>query len=319
MFRVQTHMQRLLIGGCDRSGTTLLGAMLGAGSGVQCLPETRFLGPLAQRYAGADAVPVAEAVQFVRAHPRYGLWGPDALAGAEAELPAALPFPEFVDALVGVYARGQQRTGDHTWIDHTPANAWRCSQLFRALPGSRMVHLVRDGRAVAASVLPLDWGPNTADAAGRWWMERVRAGLASEALWGPDRVLRAHYEALLADPAVELQRICAFAGLDYDPAMLRGDGFRPASYHEAQHQLVGAPPDPQRAEAWRTQLPARAVEDLEAAAGPLLVDLGYSLVHDGRARSPDRARRWQLRAREAFAAHVVNRYRNRRRRRTLSR
>jgi hypothetical protein len=318
VLRARDSMRRILIGGCDRSGTTLLGAMLGAAPGVLCLPETRFLAPLAQRYqARQDAVPVKEAVAFVRSHPRYGLWGRDPLAGVDSELPAVLPLPELVDALACTYARVAGRSGDTAWIDHTPANAWRCSVLFRTLPDSRMVHLVRDARAVSASVLPLDWGPNTALVAGRWWVDRVRSGLASEAIWGPERVLRSRYEDLLSDPQGELERVCAFLGLDYDPAMLRGDGFRPPRYSEAQHELVGAPPDPKRAEAWRTALADRAVADVEVAAGPLLEDLGYPLVHGSRSRPPRIGRRLWLRADEAAKAHVMNRFRIRKRRRSL--
>lgn len=81
----------------------------------------------------------------------------------------------------------------------------------------RVVHLVRDARAVACS-----YARRYANFAGgmRIWM--VTAGLAP---WFRHRVGRSlwlvvRYEDLVAQPARTLERVARLAGLDFDPAML---------------------------------------------------------------------------------------------------
>jgi hypothetical protein len=135
--------------------------------------------------------------------------------------------------------------------------------------------LVRDGRGVAASVLPLDWGPNDVLRAADYWMARCAVGLAAELQLGPDRVMRVRYEDLLANPEKTLRGIATFAGLDYEPAMARGTGHWPNRYNERQHRLVGQPPDQSRAESWQQSLTPRQIEIFESAAGEFLETLGY--------------------------------------------
>ena len=51
------------------------------------------------------------------------------------------------------------------------------------------------------------------------WATEVRDARALGGRVG-ERYLELRYEALVADPAAELERVCAFAGLVYDDAML---------------------------------------------------------------------------------------------------
>ena len=53
--------------------------------------------------------------------------------------------------------------------------------------------LIRNGRAVAASVLPFDWRPNTILKTARFWKDSVNYGLDAETFI-PQRVYRVRYE-----------------------------------------------------------------------------------------------------------------------------
>jgi hypothetical protein len=291
----------ILIGGCSRSGTTLLGSMLGAHPACLCVPESQFKTEVLPYLSGpVSEVAAQELWDAIRASRRYRIW--DLALGANA-LPgggAGLSYAELLEWIVREYGRSAGKEGWRTWVDHTPDNAEFAAHLFAHFPDAKLVHLVRDGRAVTASVLPLDWGPNTTIKSVHWWIEKLAFGLAAEARW-PERVTRVRYEDLLRDPEAELRRICAFAGIAYDPAVLEATGFRVPAYTAGQHQLVGSRIDSGRAEAWRQKLRPRQIEGFEAVARDVLTYLGYEPVHGLLARRlhrsenrrEERAQLWQ--------------------------
>ena len=60
--------------------------------------------------------------------------------------------------------------------DSTPVNIMQSDLIFRLLPESKFIHVVRDGRDVAASVVQEKWGPNEHFAALNWWANRIKTG-----------------------------------------------------------------------------------------------------------------------------------------------
>ncbi|MCP4426063.1 MAG: sulfotransferase, partial [Chloroflexi bacterium] len=224
--------QRVFIGGCSRSGTTLLGAMLGSHSECICSPESHFKVDVLRSVAKgliADANWQAM-LQLTQKHWRFKVW--------ELELPplevpagdAAPSYAQILDWIVTQYARQQNQPSARIWVDHTPENISYAHSLLNLYPGAKFVHIVRDGRAVAASILPLDWGPNSIIKAARWWMRLTSFGLAAEAALGPERVMRVKYEELVLEPEKMMRALSDFLALDFQPAMLETTGFNPPSY-----------------------------------------------------------------------------------------
>jgi hypothetical protein len=162
-------------------------------------------------------------------------------------------------------------------------------------PDARFIHLVRDGRGVAASLLPLDWGPNNIVQAAEFWMARCAFGLAAELELGPERVLRIRYEDVLGDPETTLRRIATFAGMEYETAMAAGTGHQPTRYNERQHRLVGRAPDRSRVDRWQQALSPRQIEIFEAETGEFLNTLGYQPRYGIRARPARRDEVFRMR------------------------
>jgi len=311
-------MQPIFIGGCERSGTTLLGGMLGSHREYLCVPEMLFKFDICRLAADdGDARVDAPAVLHTLARrSKFRLWE---LAGDLATVPhERLTARELVEWLVKAYGNRLGRATPRFWVDHTPRNIRYARTLFDLCPDARMVHLVRDGRAVAASILPLDWGPNSIGEAARFWAERLAYGFAAEARW-PGQVVRVRYEDLIEDPLATLQRLCAAWAIPFDPVMCRGNGFRVPHYTAAQHALVGQTPDPARGTDWQRQLTRRQIEIFESTTTDMLALLGYAPIFGLRARKASRRESLGAGLQELTRAEVVNRYRKwRRKRRTIA-
>lgn len=279
-------LRPLFIGGCERSGTTMLGAMVGAHSLCVCVPESQFVEHLLTHQGfDPEAVEPRKTLAAIVTHKRYQLlWDLPLDPGAVDPAELGTTYAEVLSWLVRAYGRHRGKSAPLLWVDHTPSNFKRGLTLLRMFPDARFVHLVRDGRGVAASLLPLDWGPNDVLSAAQFWMARCAAGLAAELQLGPERVLRVRYEDLLLSSEPTLRRIAGFAGLSYEPVMAQGVGPGPSRYNERQHRLVGQPPDQSRVHSWSRNLTPRQIEIFESEAGELLETLGYQPSYGIRAR-----------------------------------
>jgi hypothetical protein len=156
-------------------------------------------------------------------------------------------------------------------------------------PQSRFVHLIRDGRDVALSLMNWPkvrnktpgkfptWKEDPVTTASFWWELNVRRAREAGGLLGPELYHEMRYESLVAHPEQECAALCDFLGLKYEEAMLH--------YHEAYGkagagQVAGRERQPITTglRNWRTQMLAHDVEHFEAAAGALLGELGYPLL-----------------------------------------
>lgn len=87
--------------------------------------------------------------------------------------------------------------------------------LAELFPEAKFIHMVRDGRAVAASVQSLQWThvPQTSDGLASWWESRVQH-MTSWGLLNSKRVKHVRYEDLVAHPHLTLSEILRF--LEHD-------------------------------------------------------------------------------------------------------
>lgn len=197
----------LFIGGAWDSGIGALQPMLDAHHRIQAGPEVKL-------------VPIICSLR----NEWWSDMGPDLEAAGvgEAELDAAVR--AFVHQLSGgtIYK-------DRRIVESTPHNLLHMNMLARIFPRARFVHVVRDGRDVAASLLQRDWmDPKTREkvwccqdvaAAARYWSHVVNA-IREQAELIPGRYLEVRYEDVVNQPEFVLRHIAAFMGEVWDPAML---------------------------------------------------------------------------------------------------
>jgi hypothetical protein len=146
-------------------------------------------------------------------------------------------------------------------------------------PGSRFVHLVRDGRDVAASAKRSVFNHFHPYYVARLWGLQQRLAAALSARLGPEEFMTLRYEDLLADPERAVRRVCAFLGGDYSPGMLNyfedGDA-RGLAGLSGSWKNCGKPILRGNSGKYRSALSQEEVRIFETAAGTELERYGYA-------------------------------------------
>lgn len=258
--------------GCPRSGTTLLRLMVDGHSNLAVPPESHFVVPLAyprrlrpllRPVVVEDILPYLSARDWEVDH--------DEVRSAVARA-APLSYAELVSAVFGAYAaaQGKPRWGDKTprYVDHLPTIA----ELF---PNARFIHLIRDGREVAASLAERRWGPQSAVLGAFVWRRAIRRARAAGRMLG-GRYMELRYEGLVTDTEAQLRRICEFLGEDYEAGMLayasRDPADRAAKSTGFRH--LTSPPIAGLRD-WTAGLTSLERRGVEAVCRDVLVELGY--------------------------------------------
>lgn len=123
-------------------------------------------------------------------------------------------FRKFVDSQLAKRNRSR-------WIDTTPPNLMRSSEIVSLLPGAKFIHMIRDGRDVACSVVREKWGPSEHFEALEWWRERLLK-VINESKKNPEMILHVWLEDLIHfDREGSFNRILTFSNLSETPAMRR--------------------------------------------------------------------------------------------------
>ena len=257
----------IVLGGCGRSGTTILRMMLDSHRRICCGPESSLF-----RRRAVDTRWLADRFGFDPAEVR-------ALFDAAASRPA------FIEGFAALCMR---KAGKARWAEKTPRNISRIAEIFRCFPQARFVHVLRDGRDVACSLrthprhrvvdgklVPTGVHRPIAGCARRW----VRDIESSRRWWGDPRFLTVRYEDLVLDPRPVLERVTALVGEGWDEAMLAhaaaDSPFRDATRFAQNPEALGAV-NASSLGRWQRDLDARDRRIFKRIAGPLLIELGYA-------------------------------------------
>ena len=279
--------------GAHRSGTTLLRYMLSSHPRLYLPPESEFIPALfgqspTRTFTRPESRRILRKIfrlRFVREWRGAPADIDDLVPEGETVTPARL-----VNALFTAYA---EQHGAQRWGDKTPTYTSHVDLLHCIFPGAKFIHLIRDGRDVALSVLDT-WGQRAhVDLlfAAHTWKRRVTEARRSADQLRPELFLDLRYEDLVVDPEPPLHRICHFLGEDFHPNMLRFDLTAEESIQEGGfHDAVRKSLTSNRVERWRREMSPSDLRVFEAVAGPNLTDLGYEVVGHGPPSASERIR-----------------------------
>lgn len=173
----------------------------------------------------------------------------------------------------------QQQQRVARWAETTPVHATHMPEIKATIPDALFVHVVRDGRDVAVSMMKQQWVrplPMDRDsperAAGAFWSWVVETGARHGSALGND-YLRVSYEDLVAHPQRELDRVGDFIAqrLDYEQILSAGVGSvsRPNTSFPGQTASFHG--------RWKSELDPLRADELEALLAPTLKRQGYAL------------------------------------------
>jgi hypothetical protein len=276
----EVHAPAPFVVGTGRCGTTLLRVMLDAHPLLAIPPETKFFcdAALGAKQLQDSSCAVLAAVTGSRNWDKFRV---DEETLAE-QIAAIQPF-DTGEALRTFYRLYAERFDKPRWGDKTPGYLAWMQRIQALLPEAHFIHLVRDGRDVALSVLRLmDRSSSgrrpTVEHGAQWWVDQLKRGRRQAA--GIKHYLEIRYEDLVTEPELTLQHVCEFIDLPWDPVMLRsheGASQRLAADGEKIPELrrLSRPPNTDRVGRWREEMTAEELARVERIAGPLLQKHGY--------------------------------------------
>jgi len=257
----------MFIGGAPPSGLTLLRALLDAHPAIACGPDLGAIPAIARQWSD-----IARTL------------------GENLTQHHALPAPALRDSYAGLIhdlLEPLRIASGKRWIaEKTNANALVFDELHALFPHAPLVHVVRDGRDVAASLLRTGWQ----DASGApaaynhdpvygatLWAKMASAGRAAGQRCG-GAYIELRYEALVTQPKAALAPLLERLGEKWDPAVAR--------FHQRAIELLGTeatsakrlrqPLGATSVGRWRRDLTTAQQQAVTAAVGGTLEAFGYA-------------------------------------------
>ena len=259
----------IFIGGCGRSGTTLLRELVSRHSRIACGPESHILSGLVslKRLSGGWQLDRNEVQQL---------------------FDTSSSIVRFAEAFFRNYAERQAKP---RWADKSPGNVRYIHRLLSRFPNAQFVHIIRDGRDVVCSlrhhprerivdgVVVQRGVVNPIDKCARRWAADVACGLPFR---GHPRYTEVRYEELVREPEATLQKLCSFLGEPFEAQMLQAgtDREREAEPGRWLNNANASAEVAQRSIGrWQKDLAPDERQTVVRIAGELLVTLGYTRDH----------------------------------------
>jgi hypothetical protein len=266
------------ITGPGRSGTTLLRAILDARPDVRIPGETHFY--TTYRIENLARFHFLTRGNYLKAVRRYPAWRHvcyEQLDWARfTEIAQAMP-AERASILRAYLQACAEAAGATRLGEKTPGHIRTLGRIWRDFPEARVIHVMRDPRAVAASYLGHDlyarvFGADVTRAALKW----LEAARIHRRVQADPRYMLLRYEDLVAAPEASLARVQDFLGMTPDPDLLtRYEKARLVLPDNPNHQNINRPLTSAGLDSWRRKLPATDQALIDAFAGPYLPDFGY--------------------------------------------
>lgn len=259
----------VIIVGAPRSGTTWLHRMIAEHQQVAAVePEltwfSRYLAPALANF------------EREKQHMDKGDW--------QQGLPVLFTPEEMMHGLrelTGVVYERVLRTrpGATHILDKHPNYANHMDAIARVLPDARFIHIIRDGRDVAASMISAarreHFGAGEAAGAAADWDRFTRNAMRAGTALGPQRYMEVRYEELMRDDGTLLGGIFRFMDLPLQDGQAKGiverNAFGRKSFSAAD---PGRQAHPERT--WRDRLNLHERHQFDRVAGRLLQELGYA-------------------------------------------
>jgi hypothetical protein len=181
-----------------------------------------------------------------------------------------------------------RKAGKKLVTDQTPMSILHVKAILEEFPNAKVIQLLRDPRAVVLSQknrwrqrklgareTPLknalrvyaNYHPFTAT---KLWISAYKKG---KAVASNPRYMCVHFEELVEAPRLQLEKVCRFLGIQFDPVMLDVPQVGSSNF-EHREDTIGI--SPAVIDAWRTRLSGAELWICEAVASSSMREAGYT-------------------------------------------
>lgn len=265
--------------GCRRSGTTLLKTILSSHSDIYIPPETFFYTSIVRKYNLVSRYVNPDKLDYV-----LGKWWIRELGISKDNIQQKMDdsgrdssdWNNIFLSMLGVLAEAK----DAKLIgEKTPSHIDVADKLLGQFPSCRIIHIVRDPRAVLASCRSVDIGTNQAAGVIREWMGALRM---HNKIRDSERYYWLRYEDLVSCLDKKLSEICMFLGVDFDESMLgfynrKTPGF---SVEQSHHCNTMRPIFTSSVDSWKTKIPKSDIALIEYCLAEEMKCFGYQCLHE---------------------------------------
>ena len=306
--------------GAERSGTTLVMALLGAHSRI-AVPEVVWYYPRFQPYLHTFGdLKIEENFRTLAAEMVFGLktpfWGMKVNVHTIVdEVIELAPERSFAGLYAAMHLRFAQSVNKPRWGEKTPHNLFFVEPMHKDFPEAQFIYITRDGRDASVDYMESSFGPTNIYMAANSWkrcrnaVKQWREPLRNKGLWFDIK-----YEELVTQPEKVMRATCEFLGEEFEMSMFdffKGD-LAKARGATRDHKPLGQPISDRYIGIHKDLLSQRDQRIFAAAAGKELVEAGYELDVDPLILSDelkDKYREFDGRIRAAtldgFEGHIV--------------
>lgn len=167
-------------------------------------------------------------------------------------------------------------------LDKHPGYARHLPLINKLFPNSKIIHIIRDGREVAVSMMSakrrLGFGAGEIRGATAEWVRNIRMARAASSLFGNGRYMEVRYEELRERTEARLRDIFRFAGIDVPDDQIgrlaAANDIRVKQVSSGDKELNALRDRP--GAIWKTKLSLEERWIMDRMAGDLLLDLCYA-------------------------------------------
>ncbi|WP_341936703.1 sulfotransferase family protein [Marinimicrobium sp. C2-29] len=210
----------IFIVGAPRSGTTLLSSMLNSHSEIAIPYESNFMVHCYNKYGLTPNLTndsdLENLIDEILSGYFVSKWEPP-VRKEDLDLDKCRDLPGLINEIYRCYAK---KKGKPIYGDKTPGYTPDIHVLNRIFPNAKYIHIIRDGRDVALSLLDRSWGPSNFPIAMQFWKEMATLCKVQLAMLPPDRYLELRFEDLVREPEENLRKICSLLKIDFQNEMV---------------------------------------------------------------------------------------------------
>lgn len=269
----------IFVVGMPRSGTTLVSSKLSAHPEISIAPESHFLNYWMQRFDPEslntacgfssfwDEFIQSERFQYFEIEPIQLLESISQVSQFKAK--------QLFSNLLKEYA---QKSKKPRWGEKTPAHYAHIDELLSWYPNARIIYMVRDPRAVAASMKQVPWGGERVIAYALRWNDSIE----KLKKWNDSRILMVQYEHFVESPESSLRLICSFVDESFQDQML-GKQSSPVSssrlyssdWANAHLSSASKPVNTDSLLRWKTSLSTKEIALIEHLCSDKMEEFSY--------------------------------------------